>query len=147
FSTRPRTPPYTHTRLADLRRQSSSSIRRLTAHRADAKASGIRLHRARCLPNFPSSPAPRLSVRSGDPQPDWPTSRRRLLAYVMMKVTVSDVGSTDNSLRYSNSGIQRKGKKCNQDLGVWAHFDKVVENGIGRAKCKYQNNTYAAPYK
>ncbi|MCE5167005.1 hypothetical protein HAX54_033202 [Datura stramonium] len=59
---------------------------------------------------------------------------------------ISDVGSTDNSIDNSldtQTGDKKKRKEMQSRSGVWAHFDKVVENGIGRAKCKYCKNTYA----
>ncbi|MCD7456717.1 hypothetical protein HAX54_032907, partial [Datura stramonium] len=48
---------------------------------------------------------------------------------------VSDVGSIDNSIDNSldnQSGDTKKRKEIQPRSGVWDHFDKVVENGIGR---------------
>ncbi|MCE3051809.1 hypothetical protein HAX54_050838 [Datura stramonium] len=56
---------------------------------------------------------------------------------------ISDVCSIDNSLD-TQTGNTKKRKEIQPRSGVWAHFDKVVENGIGRAKCKYCKNPYAA---
>ncbi|MCD9646060.1 hypothetical protein HAX54_035584, partial [Datura stramonium] len=60
---------------------------------------------------------------------------------------VSDVGSTDNSIDNSldnQSRDTKKRKEMQPRSEVWDHFDKVVENGIGRAKCKYYKHSYAA---
>ncbi|MCD9643001.1 hypothetical protein HAX54_030099, partial [Datura stramonium] len=40
--------------------------------------------------------------------------------------------------------IQKKRKDMQPRSEVWDHFDKIVENGIGKPKCKYYKQNYAA---
>ncbi|MCD7448018.1 hypothetical protein HAX54_036838, partial [Datura stramonium] len=60
---------------------------------------------------------------------------------------ISNVGSTNNSIDNSldtQTGDTKKKKETQPRSGIWDHFDKLVENGIGRAKCKYCKHSYAA---
>ncbi|MCD7467892.1 hypothetical protein HAX54_005588, partial [Datura stramonium] len=58
---------------------------------------------------------------------------------------VCDVGSIDNSFDNSlDSKTQDtiNKKEMQPRSKVWDHFDKVVENGIGKAKCRYCKKSY-----
>ncbi|MCD9646373.1 hypothetical protein HAX54_036146 [Datura stramonium] len=62
------------------------------------------------------------------------------------KSRISDVGSTDNSIDNSlDTQIEntKKRKEMQSRSGVLDHFDNIVENDIGREKCKYYKNNYA----
>nr|XP_009629462.1 zinc finger BED domain-containing protein RICESLEEPER 3-like [Nicotiana tomentosiformis] len=64
---------------------------------------------------------------------------------------VSDIGSTeslpitdDSNANTINTQNSKKRKVIEPRSEVWKYFDKFQENGIGKARCKYCKQAYAA---